>query len=339
MQRLKSNVEWFVLALLLLGLVACGSPQDQIADADGILSDRRMLMGTTFDIQIADAEEGGGSAAIDAAFEEVARVEALLSEWRETSEISEVNREAGRRPVVVGPELFAVIQRSIWASELTHGAFDATFAACGHLWSIKDARKPADEAIAACLPRIDYTRIELDEQQSSIYLPDSEMRLGIAGIGKGYGVDRAADVLEAHGVTNYIVDGGGDIRLKGSKAGRPWRVGIADPRWRGELYATMAVQGGSVVTSGDYEQYFEQDGVTYHHIMDPETGRPARRSVAVTIIAPEAMDADALATGLFVLGPERGLELVEQLPGVEALIFGTDFAPSRSSGFPQITPP
>jgi thiamine biosynthesis lipoprotein len=323
------------IILLLLASVSC---RDHTGTVPGGLSEQRMLMGTTFAIQIAGVDESVGTAALEAAFEEIARVEELLSEWRDTSEISLVNREAGRQPVVVGPELFAVVQRSIWASESTGGAFDATFAGCGHLWSFKDARMPSDQEIAACLPLIDFRRIRLDEATSSVFLPDSDMRLGIAGIAKGYGVDRAAEVLEAHGVTNYIVDGGGDIRLRGHKEGRPWRVGIADPRRHGELYGTLALQSGSVVTSGDYEQYFEHEGVAYHHILDPGTGQPARRSVAVTIIAPTAMDADALATGVFVLGPERGLALVDRLPGVEALILGPDLTPHRSAGFPEMTP-
>jgi len=333
------NLRSIPLALLLLAAVACqpgaDAPEPEAPAGLRTMRAQRMLMGTMFDIQIVGADETAGAAALRAAFDEVARVEQLLSEWHETSEISAVNREAGQRPVVIGPDLYAVVERSLWASELTGGAFDITFAACGHLWSFKEPRIPGEDEIAGCLPRVGFRRLRLDGSRSSIFLPGADMRIGISGIGKGYGVDRAAEELEALGVRDYIVDGGGDIRLSGSNIGRPWKVGISDPRRRGKLFSALTLHRGAIVTSGDYEQFFEREGIRYHHILDPATGRPARRSVAVTVIAPTAMDADALATGLFVTGPRRGLELVEELPGVEALFFGPDLEIVRSSGFPE----
>jgi thiamine biosynthesis lipoprotein len=327
------------LAFLLLATIAC-QPGSEAPEPEGqaglrTMRAQRMLMGTMFDIQFVGDDEIEGAAALRAAFDEVARVERLLSEWIETSDISAVNREAGRRPVVVGPDLLSVVERSLWASELTGGAFDITFAACGHLWDFKELRIPGEEEIAACLPRVGFRRLRLDVARSSLFLPGADMRIGISGIAKGYGVDRAAEELEARGIENYIVDGGGDIRLRGSNIGRPWKVGIADPRRRGKLYSALTLDRGAIVTSGDYESFFEREGVRYHHILEPATGRPARRSVAVTVIAPSAMDADALATGLFVIGPQRGLELVEGLPGTEALFFGPGLEISRSSGFPR----
>lgn len=325
--------------LLLLAGPACGTgPADgqPAAEERRDFRARQMLMGTFFDIQVVAEGEARATAAMDEAFAEIARVEGLLSEWRETSEISEVNRNAGRRPVVVGPELYDVVERSVWASELTGGAFDVTFAACGGLWSFRDARVPGEGELAACLDLVDYRDLRLGRHASTIYLPREGMRIGIGGIGKGYGVDRAAELLEARGFSDYIVDGGGDVRLSGGNVHRPWRVGIAHPRRRGELYGRLTANHGAIVTSGDYEQHFEKDGVVYHHILDPATGQPARQSVAVTVIAPTALDADALATGLFVLGPSAGLALVERLDGVEALFFAPDLTVRRSSGFPAV---
>jgi thiamine biosynthesis lipoprotein len=296
-----------------------------------------MLMGTFFDIQVVGDDPARAEAAVGEAFAEIARVEGLLSEWRESSEISEVNRNAGRRPVTVGPELYGVVERSVRISDLTGGAFDITFAACGGLWSFRDARVPSPEEIERCLERVDYRALRLDRESSTIHLPSEGMRIGIGGIGKGYGVDRAAELLEARGFFDYIVDGGGDVRLRGANVGRAWRVGIAHPRRRGELYGRLDADRGAVVTSGDYERYFERDGRLYHHILDPATGRPASASVAVTVIAPTALDADALATGLFVLGPEAGIALVERLEGVDALFFAPDLTVRRSSGFPEIS--
>ena len=334
------------VALASLALLAggCGTAEGPDPSPSGAESPegprvhraRQMLMGTYFDIQVVSEGEGEARASMEAAFAELARIEELLSEWKETSEISEVNRRAGQRPVTVGPELYAVVDRSIRIAELTEGAFDLTFASCGGLWSVRERRIPDDAAIAACLRHVDYRRVRLDSNRSTILLPDEGMRIGIAGIGKGYGIDRAADVLEAHGITAYVVDGGGDIRLRGAKPGGAWTVGIQDPRQPGKLYAGVSPGGGAIVTSGDYQQYFERDGVRYHHILDPATGRPASRTVAVTVIAPSAMDADALATGLFVLGPERGLALVERTEGVEALFFDPELEVVWSSGFPEL---
>jgi len=321
--------------LLVLFAIACGGESGESGES-GLLRARQMLMGTYFDIQVASADEAAAEVAMRAAFAEVARVEELLSEWRETSEISEVNRRAGERPAPVGPELLEVVEQSARLSKLTGGAFDISFAACGGLWSFREGRVPADAALDDCLTRVDYRQVVIQRERSTIYLPREGMRIGIAGIGKGYGVDRAAEVLEAAGFTDYIVDGGGDIRVRGAKPDGDWTVGIQDPHRRDRLWATLAVGHGSIVTSGDYQQFFDRDGVRYHHILDPSTGRPARRSQAVTVLAPSAAEADALATGLFVMGSDDGLALVERLEGVEALFFGPGGEMTHSSGFPEL---
>lgn len=321
------------LALLALLATACATGGD---DRPRLVSANRMLMGTTFRIQLVTPDVEAGNRAIEAALDEVARVEELLSEWKQTSQISAVNDAAGQETAIaVGPELYEVVERGLQISQMTGGAFDMTYASCGHLWSFRDPRIPTGAEITACLAHVDYRRVELEPGGSAIRLPDASMRIGISGIGKGYGVDRAADVLESLGFVDYTVDGGGDLRVSGENVDRPWRVGVADPRQSGVLTMTLEPRSGAVVTSGDYHLFFELDGKRYHHIVDPETGRPAERSIAVTVIAETAMDADALATGLFVLGPERGLELVESLAGVEALITAADGTPYGSFGFPK----
>jgi len=301
-----------------------------------VIERERVQMGTRFHVQLVADDEKRANDAIEAAFAEVERVEALLSEWRETSEITEVNRTAGGPAVTVGPDLYSVVARSRHFSELTEGAFDISFAGCGRLWSFREPRIPDQERLRLCLETVDYREIELDAGLSTIRLRSPETRIGIAGIGKGYGVDRAAEVLESHGFENYVVDGGGDLRVLGRRIDRSWTVGVAHPREAGGLLGRLAIDRGSIVTSGGYQRSFQRAGVTYHHILDPATGMPARRSIAVTVIAANATYADALATGLFVMGPERGLELVERLPGVEALIIGPGMATHRSSGFPPL---
>jgi thiamine biosynthesis lipoprotein len=303
------------------------------------LRGERRLMGTSFQVRVVTTDVAGGCAAIEAALDEVSREEALFSEHRPSSEISAVNRAAGDGPVQVDAEVFGVLQRSLWASRVTRGAFDMTFASCGGLWSVREKRVPDNESLSACMPRVGFQKVRLDERESSAFLPEPGMRIGLGGIAKGYGVDRAVELLLSRGFGNVVVDGGGDLRLEGADIDGPWTINIAHPRQPEHVFETVRVTRGAVVTSGDYLRYFERDGVRYHHIIDPATGRPANRSVAVTVIARTAMDADALATGLFVLGPERGLATLATLHGVEALYFDPDLRVHASPGFPRGTKP
>jgi thiamine biosynthesis lipoprotein len=329
--------------------VACDTPPqhgapvacEDLSPAEGPgrphhLRAQRRLMGTSFEIRIVAADIVGAYAAVDEAFGEVARQESLFSEYQPSSDISAINLAAGQAPVDVQPEVFTLLQRSLWASESTHGAFDITFAGCGRLWSIRDERVPDERTLAACLQAVGYRRVRLDAWHSSVWLPDANMRIGLGGIAKGYGVDSAAEVLRRRGFGRFVVDGGGDLRVEGTDLDGAWTVQIAHPRDPGRIFATLHLDRGAVVTSGDYVRYFERDGVRYHHILDPATGQPARRTAAVTVVAPNATDADALATGLFVLGPDRGLAALARLPGVEALFFDPQLQVRTSPGFPRI---
>lgn len=310
-RSINRRVAFAILAALAVVAAGACRPGDRGTGSPAVVVGERHLMGTTFRIKLRTADSDAAERAIALAFIEVERVEELLSEWRETSEISEVNRMAGERPVEVGPELFEVVERSRVISRLVDGAFDVTFAGCGRLWSFRDRRIPEQDRIDECVGLVDYRRVELDAERSTIFLPDRAMRIGIAGIGKGYGVDRAAEVIESHGFTDYIVEGGGDVRVASGEGGTPWRIGIVHPRREGQMVGVVRLDRGSIVTSGDYELFFEREGVRYHHILDPRTGRPARGSTAVTVIAETATDADALATGMFVLGPETAVALAE----------------------------
>ncbi len=302
------------------------SPQPQIVAVDAV------KMGTRFDIQVAHHDQAAAASAIDAAYEEIDRLEELLSEWREDSQISEVNRQAGQGPLSVGPELLEVVTRALELSQLTDGAFDITFATCGHLWSVGQQRIPSEQEIADCLPHIDYRNVVVDQEESTIELIGERTRIGIGAIGKGYGVDRAAQVLSDRGIDDFIVDGGGDLRASGQRFGRPWRAAIAHPRSPDEFLAVVELWDRSFVTSGDYERYFESDGVRYHHIIDPATARPARASIATTVIADDTTTADALSTAFFVLGPTEALAIAGDLPGVEVLLVTADMEVHQTPG-------
>ena len=325
--------------LMTVGLGSCGGDRCEVrSEGDGRLrvAAERELMGTLFNIDVIVDDAAAGEQAIEAAFAEIERGEGVLSNWDDDSQISEVNRSAGEQPVIVGATLLDVLQRALGISRLTNGAFDISFAACGGLWSIQDGRIPSDEEIAACLPHVDYRQVALDQERSAVFLADPEMRLGIAGLAKGYRVDRAAEVLESHGITDYVVDGGGDMKISTSSLDGHWPIRIAHPR-RDAALGTIELASGAIATSGDYQWYFIADGVRYHHILDPATGRPARRTISATVIAANAVDADALATGLFVMGPDDGLALAEGLPGVEAMLIAPDLSVHTTSGFPPVT--
>ena len=324
-----------------LPLLGCRYPARLAARSDtsgGLVSDARPLMGTQFLIQVASTDRDRAHSAIDAAYAEVSRSEEILSNWSATSQISRVNQAAGRAPLTISTDLFRVLERALAVASLTNGAFDPTFAACGHLWSVRQRRIPTEDEIAGCLPLVDYRRVALDPETSAVLLPDTQMQLGLAGLAKGYRIDRAAEVLQRHGFSDFLIDGGGDIRVSTASL-PPWKITIADPRQEGHILGAVDLASGAIATSGDYQWYFEQDGVRYHHIIDPSTGRPARRSIAATVIAPTAVEADALATGLFVMGPDDGLALAEKLSSVEAMLIAPDLSHHHSSRFPPIVTP
>ena len=299
----------------------------------------RILMGTSFEIQLVTGDEDKASQDIEAVFDDLAVLEARISEWRPDSEISLLNSEAGKRPVAVGPELHEIIRKAVAISAQTDGAFDISFASCARYWSFRDERIPSADELSACLAAVDYRRISLVPETREVYLP-ADMRIGIGGIGKGYGVDHAARFLEARGYRTYLINGGGDIRVRGKAPEHTWHLGITDPRHppraRGRdraVLGRLSLQQGALAGSGDYEQFFERDGVRYHHILDPATGMPARASVAVQVIAPTALEADAYATAFFVLGPERAIEIADGLPGVDCLVMDASLDIHMTAGF------
>jgi FAD:protein FMN transferase len=203
----------------------------------------------------------------------------------------------------------------------------------GKLWDFKRRPPlvPADDEIRRALANVGYERVHVDSERSTVELPSGTL-LGLGGIAKGYGVDRAIEVLRKHGIEHAIVKAGGDMKLLGRDRGRPWEIAIKHPRDRERALAVLEVSNVCIATSGDYERFFEYEGRRYHHILDPRTGRPSEGCIAATVLASNAEYADALATALCVLGPTEGLALIERLPRVEAIVVGLDGAVAASSG-------
>ncbi|UCE18477.1 MAG: FAD:protein FMN transferase [Gemmatimonadota bacterium] len=282
----------------------------------------KVLMDTLVRIEIFDKDEGKSRATLELAFEEIERLDHVFSRYLAESEVSSINRNAGRDAVMVSKDVIAVLQRSIHFSEISKGAFDVTVGAVSQLWDFTSAEPtlPEQARTEEQLEHVDYGKIMMSNGRH-VGLSDSGMAIDLGGVAKGYAVDRALQVLKENGVASSLVDAGGDIGLLGSKPdGKLWRIGVQHPRDMQRMIAVIEIDSGSVATSGDYERYFMRDGRRYHHILDPKTGWPARNCMSATIVTKRAMDADILATAVFVLGPEKGLAFIEGLPGVEGLL-------------------
>lgn len=301
-------------------------------------------MGTLFRIVVAlrgNRKTDGGRqelresrrAAVEAvrlAFQEVVRLEELLSEYIPTSAVSRINQAAAAAPtkaVKVTQEVFNLVHRSIQLNRQTEGGFDITFGPLAGLYRKpaegRKARLPSALELRRALSLVGPKLVALDYDKNTVRLKRAGMRIGLGGIAKGYTVDAVAAILRAKRLTGFIVDGGGDLYVSGRHPDRPWRVGIKDPRNPSTYFASLPVQDAAVVTSGDYERYFMHGGLRYHHILDPRTGRPAVGLSSVTIVGPSATLADALATGAYVLGPRRGFALVQKFAKVECLMVTT----------------
>jgi thiamine biosynthesis lipoprotein len=291
-------------------------------------------MGTLVTVTAVATTDGRAQKAVAAAFREIRRLEELLSTWIPTSELSRVNAGAGRNAVAVSPETIELLARSMEIAKLTEGGFNIAVGSAVDAWSVTERmRIPGQDELDRLKPMVDLDRIRLDERARTVFLSKPGMRIDVGGIGKGFAADRAADVMQAAGATAGVVALSGDIKTFGRfPDGAKFRFGIRHPRNDGAVLATLDMENEAISTAGDYERYFERDGVRYHHILDPATLEPARRCQSVTVVASEGTLADGLDTGLFVMGPERGMALVERLEGVEAVIVDRDGKVLVSSG-------
>src|SRR5262245_18247358 len=292
--------------------------------ASRLIQRDRPSMGARLELSAWAADEHAALAAFDDVFREFDRLEAMMSVWKPDSEVVRLNEAAGVRAVPISAELREVLHTARQVSEWTGGKFDVTFGALSGLWKFdhdQDNHVPDMSAVRARLPLIYYRALEIADDAGTAFLRLKGMRVHLGGIGKGYAVDRGAAILRARGFHDFMIQAGGDLYVAGLKDGKPWRLGIHDPRAPGKIFATLDLSDGTFSTSGDYERFFLKDGRRYHHIIDPDTGEPAQSGCrSVTIVTDRAVIADGLSTGVFLLGPDKGLGLVERLPNVEAVI-------------------
>lgn len=290
------------------------------------LHDQQDIMGTEVTVTVWHDQAAVGKEAIAAVMADMRRIDATYSPYIESSELARLNVTAAHQPVTVSAELRYLIERSLHYSQLSGGAFDITFASLGWFYDYRSKKKPDAEQQKNLLPAINYKFLTLDPVRHTLAFAHPNVRIDLGGIAKGYAVDRAVEILRRYGITHASVSAGGDSRLLGDRRGRPWLIGIKNPRQRGaddrEVVLTMPLSDVAVSTSGDYERFFidEKTGERVHHIINPKTGRSADSVISVTILGPQGTDTDALSTTLFVLGVEQGLALLEGLPGFDAVI-------------------
>lgn len=323
-----------LVSACLAATVACtAAPAHRVEET-------RLAMGSNLTLVAWASDEAGARAAFNEVFTEFDRLDALLSVWKPGSDVNRINEAAGKGSVPVSPETLEVIETAGDISERTSGTFDITFGALADVWKFdhdQDNSIPTEAQIAERLPRIGYRAIVRERWKKTVFLSRPGMRIHLGGIGKGYAVDRGVALLRQRGLTNFMIQAGGDLYVAGSKGDVPWKLGITDPRAPdGPPFATLTLSDKTLSTSGDYERFFMKDGVRYHHILDLKTGQPARKSRSVTLVTSKAVVADALAKGVFILGPEAGMALIEKLPDVEGVIVSATNEVLVSSGLKDL---
>ncbi|SIR33148.1 FAD:protein FMN transferase [Maribacter ulvicola] len=281
------------------------------------------LMGSRFDITVVAKDPVEGNSYISLAINEIARIEKLISSWDLNSQTSEINRNAGVKPVKVNAELFNLIQRGIGISKLTDGAFDISYASMDKIWKFDGSMTamPTEATIKTSVSKVGYQNIILDKENRTVFLKLVGMKIGFGAIGKGYAADRAKELLKSKGVVAGIINASGDMNTWGKQPnGKEWQVAITNPMDKNKVFALLPITNGAVVTSGNYEKYVTFKDTRFSHIIDPRSGYPVTGIISVTVFAPKAELADALATSVFVMGKEVGLNRIEQLPNIACII-------------------
>jgi thiamine biosynthesis lipoprotein len=306
------------LAFLSLFVLAIGSTA-----AQGTYKRTLKLMGSRFDITVVADNKAKGDTYLDLAVEEISRIEQLISSWDPKSQTSAINKNAGIAPVRVDQELFDLIKRAKGISRLTDGAFDISYASMDKIWKFDGSMKvmPSEEQIQNSVIKVGYQNVLLNDEDVTVFLKLEGMKIGFGAIGKGYAADKAKELLQEKGVTAGIINASGDMNTWGKQInGEEWKVAITNPLDKNKTFAILPISNGAVVTSGNYEKFVNFNGKRYSHIIDPRNGYPSTGIISVTVFAPKAELADALATSVFVMGKEVGLNRINQLPKIECII-------------------
>jgi len=302
------------------------------AAAGGWMKREEAIMGTAITVELWSDDRVAGESAMAAVIAEMHRIDRAMSPHRPDSELSRINRDAATRPVPLSAEMARLLERANDFATLSGGAFDISYAAVGQLYDYRQRTRPTDAALAQARALVGYRGVVLDMTARTVRFERSGMRIDLGGFAKGHAVDNAARILRHRGIRHAIVSAGGDSCVIGDRRGRPWTIGVRDPRRPGEVAALLPLEDTSISTSGDYERFFEADGERFHHLIDPATGRSPRSVHSVTVLAEDGLTTEALSKCVFVLGVEKGLRLIESQRGVDAVVIDACGALHYSSG-------
>jgi len=282
------------------------------------------IMGTRIQVELWSDDEAQANGAIDAVMEEMERIDRDMSTYKPDSEVSRVNDNAAKGPMEISPELFDLLTTALEYSRITEGAFDITYASVGYMYDFRAHKRPTEEQIEAALPAVNYRHVILDPEKHTVFFSQPGVRIDLGGIGKGHAVDRGIAILQARGVQHALVTAGGDSRIIGDRFGKPWIVAIRHPDDKDRVIAKIPLVDTAISTSGDYERYFDEDGVRYHHIIDPHTGHSASKVRSATVIASTATRTDGLSKTAFVLGADEAIRIYNSLDDVDAILVTPD---------------
>jgi thiamine biosynthesis lipoprotein len=286
------------------------------------------IMGTRIYVELwaedNDKDKQRGEQAIDAVMDEMRHIDESMSVYKPTSEVSKVNRLAAREPIKISPELFQLLTTALEYSRITEGAFDITYASVGYMYDFRERKRPSEQQIESALPAVNYHHVLLDPRASTVRFSQPGVRIDLGGIAKGFAVDKGIEILQRRGYTHALVNAGGDSRVIGDRFGKPWVIGIRHPDHPDQVITRVPLTDSAFSTSGDYERYFDEGGVRYHHIIDPHTGHSASKVRSATVIAPTATRTDGLSKTAFVLGPDEALRIYNSLPDVDAILVAPD---------------
>ena len=303
------------------------------AHADWVRRVTDGIMGTRITVELWSDDKAKAEQAIDALLEEMRHIDDSMSTYKPTSEVSQVNAKAADGPMRISKELFDLLTTAKEYSVITDGAFDITYASVGYMYDFRKHIRPDEAQIDKALPAVNFRHVLLDAKNQTVQFSQKGVRIDLGGIAKGYSVDRGIDVLKSFGISRAYVSAGGDSRIIGDRFGKPWIVGIRDPRkGEGEVISRIPLVDAAISTSGDYERFFEENGVRYHHIIDPHTGHSASKVRSATVIGPYATRTDGLSKTAFVLGPEKAMEIYNRIDDIDAIIIKLDGTVIYSKG-------
>jgi FAD:protein FMN transferase len=323
--KLKSSLA----ALVVLAFASVATP----AHAEWVRRIADGIMGTRITVELWSEDRAKAEEAIDAVLDEMRHIDDSMSTYKPSSEVSQVNAKAADGPMQISKELFDLLVTAKEYSVITDGAFDITYASVGYLYDFPKHIRPNEAQINKALPAVNFRHVLLDPKKQTVQFSQKGVRIDLGGIAKGYSVDCGIDVLKARGITRAYVSAGGDSRIIGDRFGKPWVVGIRDPRkGEGEVIKRVPLVDAAISTSGDYERFFDEDSVRYHHIIDPHTGHSASKVRSATVIGPYATRTDGLSKTAFVLGPEKAMEIYNRIDDIDAIIVKLDGTVIYSKG-------